>query len=108
MSLIDDVADLCTRLAPRGWGRLLAAQGLDIQAKDLAKELARHLPGIRRGLKGFEDFSTDGSRAIEPGRPQESLLYHALASPSVHTDDEGNELRAYPTLRDLQIVENYI
>jgi hypothetical protein len=41
MALIDDVQDVCRRLAPHGWAGLLAEHGLDITAPDLAEELAK-------------------------------------------------------------------
>jgi hypothetical protein len=108
MKLIEQVRRVCVRLADEGWSQLLAAHGLNIEASDLAAELARPLPGINRGLKGFEDFSVEGLRGVEPGRPQESLLFHALAGPNVLLDVDGNPLRAFPTLRELEIVEDYV
>ncbi|HEX2097985.1 MAG TPA: hypothetical protein VHF46_02885 [Rubrobacteraceae bacterium] len=78
MALIDDVQTVCHRLAPHGWEDLLGQHGLDITASNLAEELARELPGIRRDLPGFEDFAMEGERSIEPGRPARSLLFHAL------------------------------
>jgi hypothetical protein len=80
MTLIDDVQAVCRRLAPHGWAGLLAQHGLDITALNLAEELTRELPDIRRDLPGFEDFAMEGRRGIEPGRPARSLLFHALAS----------------------------
>jgi hypothetical protein len=107
MSLIQDVQRLCRRLAPLGWGELFAAHGLDITAADLGKELARSLRRIDRKLPGFEDFCAEGVRGIEPGSPAKSLLYHALASSGVATGPEG-ALRAFPTLAELDRVENYV
>ena len=107
MPLIKDVARACRRLAPLGWGKLLAAHGLDITKADLAKELARPLPQIDRTLPGFEDFGSEGARGVEPGSPARSLLYHALASPAVRTRP-GGKLRGYPTLAELEAVENYV
>ena len=83
MALLDDVASACRRLAPAGWGELLAAHGLDLEAADPGAELLRELPGIDRGRPGFEDFAPEGRRGLEPGVPARSLLYHALASPGV-------------------------
>ena len=108
MALIDDNKNVCDRLAPEGWGDLFAAHGLDIGAADLAAELARPLPGVRRGLKGFEDFAAEGVRGVEPGRPQHSLLYHALASPGVLNGPGGSRLRAFPTLAEIELVEDYV
>lgn len=107
MALIDDVKQVCDRLAPQGWGPLLLKQGLDITSQDLRNELDKELLGIDRDIPGFEDFAFEGIRGIEPGNPNRSLLYHALASPNVLQVD-GVDLGEYPTLQDLEIVENYV
>lgn len=108
MTLIDDVQSACRRLAPEGWAGLLAQYGLDITAPNLAEELARELPNVRRDLPGFEDFAMEGRRAIEPGSPARSLLYHALASPNVVVGAGGQPLDAFPTLAEIEAVENYV
>jgi hypothetical protein len=108
MSLIDEVKTICSRLAPKGWGDLLAQHGLDIKATDLAGELSKKLTKIVRSAKGFEDFALEGERGIEPGHPARSLLYHALASPNVLTRVDGSDLKAFPTLQELDVVENYV
>ncbi len=113
MSLIERVAELCARLAPQGWGALLKSQGLDITA-DNAQALERALltplgPGsIRRQQRGFEDFAQEGRRGIEPGCPSRSLLYHALASPSVLLDDQGLSLGVFPSPAEIELVEDYV
>lgn len=89
MALIDDVKQLCDRIASEGWRDLLLAHGLDMAAPDLAAELAKPLNQINRDLPGFEDFAFEGQRGIEPGYPARSLLYHALASPNVTTGVDG-------------------
>ena len=108
MALIDDVQAVCRRLAPHGWADLLAQHGLDITASNLAEELARELPEIRRDLPGFEDFAMEGRRGIEPGRPARSLLFHALASPNVLRGADNEPLGAFPTLAEIDVVENYV
>src|SRR5262245_51958387 len=105
--LIDDVKRVCRRLADKGWAKLLLKHGLDIRKPDLGEMLARDLTGIDRTVPGFEDFAFEGRRGIEPGNPNRSLLYHALASPNVVAVD-GTELKAFPTLRELEVVENYV
>jgi hypothetical protein len=110
MALIDPVKKACDRLADKGWAALLARHGLDIGKTDLAKELVRPL-AIDRGVPGFGDFCTAGKRGIEPRRPAASLLYHAFASPDVHPTLSGqlaDANDAYPTLAELDAVENYI
>jgi hypothetical protein len=106
--LIDDVRAVCGRLAPSGWAELLAAHGLDLAAPDLAAELARPLDAVDRSRPGFEDFALEGVRGIEPGQPARSLLYHALASPSVVALPGGAPLDAFPTAAELDAVENYV
>jgi len=116
MRLIEKVAAICRRLAPRGWAELLACHGLrlDRRALDdperLAAEFRRPLR-VDRTMFGFEDFWVDpeGDQAVRPGRPARSLLYHALASPLVHPGPpEKTPPSAYPTLSDLDAIENYI
>ncbi|MGE0442648.1 MAG: hypothetical protein AB7L66_15180 [Gemmatimonadales bacterium] len=105
MPLIDAVTRTCRRLAPLGWADLLGAHGLDITKADLAKELARPLRRIDRARPGFEDFCPSGKRGIEPGAPSRSLLFHAFASAAV---TEGPKpLRGFPTLAELDLLENY-
>jgi hypothetical protein len=108
MALIEQVKQVCTRLAPHGWAELFKLHGLDITAADLEKELSRPLPGIRRELQGFEDFAVEGSRGIEPGQPARSLLYHALASPGVVEGPGIPRLEHFPTLAELDTVESYV
>ena len=114
MPLIDEVKQVCDRLlrADNGWKILLAKQGLDLDpslsADQLESKLSEQLSHINRTIKGFEDFAAEGTRGIEPGNPARSLLFHALASPSVTEDGEGNDLSAFPTLGELETVENYV
>lgn len=111
MALIDEVKVILNRLALRGWKDLFAKHKLDITSANLQAELERLLPGISRDLQGFESFTTTGIRAIEPGVPARSLLYHALASADVHPTANGSpnpDPTAYPTINDLDTIENYI
>jgi hypothetical protein len=108
MTLIDKVRDVCSRLAPHGWANLMSAHGLDIRAADLGAELARPLTAINRSLPGFEDFAIEGRRGIEPRDLARSLFFHALASPNVVAGPGGDDLAAFPTLAELDIVENYV
>jgi hypothetical protein len=111
MALIDEVRTILNRLAPFGWKDLFAKHKLDITAVNLQAELERLLPGISRDAKGFESFTIAGIRAIEPGSPARSLLYHALASADVHPTANGNpsqDSNVYPTIDDLDTIENYI
>jgi hypothetical protein len=109
--LIDTLRTICRRLAPAGWrAMLLDVTGgqLDILATDLQAELAKPLGSIDRSYPGFGDFAVMGHRAIEAGQPDYSLLYHALAAPSVLTGRNGAPLSAFATLAELDAVESYI
>lgn len=108
MALIDEVKAICNRLAASGWDALLAQHGLNIAATNLADELSRKLTNIKRSAKGFEDFALEGERGIEPGHPARSLLYHAFASPNVLTGVDGSDLKEFPTLEELDTIENYV
>jgi len=105
--LIDDVSKACRRLAKDpAWLALMKAHGLDLSASDLRAELSRPL-AIDRRLSGFTDFAREGTRGIEPGRPDHSLLYHAFASPDV-VEYCGKPLGDYPTPPEIEAVENYV
>jgi hypothetical protein len=110
--LIDRVRQACSRLAPLGWRTMLAdvtGGQLDITATDLAAELAKPLSSIDRTFPGFGDFALKGSRPIEPGEPDLSLLYHAFAAPSVIARDRSDKkLDGFPTLAEIEAVEDYV
>jgi hypothetical protein len=108
MSLIDEVKKICNRLAHYGWRDVLLQHGIDITAEDLKSELLKELPNINRRIKGFLDFSMVGKRGIEPGNPARSLLYHALASPLVVNGINDIKLDVFPTLAEIETVENYV
>jgi hypothetical protein len=108
MALIDEVKAICDRLAPFGWAELLREHGLDITAANLKQELTKNLPNIKRTVRGFEDFALEGKQGIEPGHPARSLLYHALASPNVLTRIDGSDIKKFPTLAELDTIENYV
>ena len=104
--LADDVGKILERLAAKGWREVFAPHGLDLRIEGLAQAL----PGIERIREGFEDFAPDGIRGVEPGAPALSLLYHGLASPGVHPTENNRPTTAdcYPTLEELDTIENYI
>jgi hypothetical protein len=108
MSLIEQVQNICNRLAPYGWRDLLLLHGLDITVEDLKTELLRDLPNINRGISGFNDFAIEGKRGIEPGNPARSLLYHAFASTTVTKGPNGDELKEFPTLAEIEVIENCV
>ena len=115
MDTLTELRQVVRRLVTVGWDEGLRKHELDLQAalarddKGFAEALAAEL-AVDRSVPGFIDFTTAGNRAIEPGKPAASLLYHAMASPFVHpdgTDTPGNASQ-YPTLAELDAVENYI
>ncbi|MGY2146982.1 hypothetical protein ACW9I5_30315 [Pseudomonas azotoformans] len=107
MSLLNAVERACARLAPFGWRDLLLQHGLDITSATLREELAKPLQ-INRTLSGFEDFSVSAMHGIAPGRPADSLLFHALASPNVSTGARGETLTVFPTAAEIEQVLNYV
>lgn len=88
------------------WGPLFLKHGLDISKplEVLEKDLERPMP-IDRAVPGFEHLALAAYRAIEPGKPALSFLYHALASSHVSPSDNKAK---FPTLEQLDVVENYI
>jgi hypothetical protein len=109
--LVDSVLAACRRLAPMGWRDMLlevTAGELDIYSVELGEQLLKPLTKIDRTYPGFTDFSTSGNRAIEPGEPDLSLLYHAFASPLVTRDRSGSVLADFPTLAEIEVIENYV
>lgn len=99
-------------LKEKGWAAYLnevAGLNLDAPQDELLNELVRKLDNVSLKHNGFNDFA--GIRAIEPGMPAMSLLYHALASARVRPKDKnGNafQVEAYPSIEQLDILENYI
>jgi hypothetical protein len=83
-ALLAQVHRICQQLAPHGWRELFSAHGLNIEASELEAELLRPLSQIDRSLDGFQDFCQEGYRGIEPGKPSQSLLFHALALAAGH------------------------
>lgn len=88
------------------WAPVFFAHGLDITRPldDLENELERPLP-IDRASLGIEHLALASYRAVEPGKLSLSLLYHVLASANVSPN--GSSV-LFPTLAQLDVVENYI
>lgn len=109
MPLLNDVQSILIRLAPRGWRDIFLSHGLDITVPiaGLKAELEKPLP-IDRTRPGFEEFAFDGRRGIEPGLPGLSLLYHGLASADVKPSQGATNAADFPTLSEIDIVENYV
>lgn len=109
--MLKEVKIVLDGLSDYGWRELFLMHGLDICAKDLARELKKKLD-VDRSQPGFEDFCSEGAAGIEPYFPAKSLLFHGLASPQVDSwiDSSGNaqSLKKFPTLEDIAIIENYV
>jgi hypothetical protein len=110
MGLIDEVFRVCNSLGD-DWADLFAAHGLAIRQTSpatLENELLNQSLHVDRGIPGFEDFVADIARAIVPRQPAHSLLYHALASPNVSLARNGVTLAGFPSLDEIEIIENYV
>jgi hypothetical protein len=110
MALIDELFRFCNSLGD-DWVALFAAHGLAIRQSSpatLANELLNQSLHVDRGIPGFEDFADDIAHAITPRLPAHSLLYHALASPNVSVGRNGATLTGFPSLDQIEIVENYV
>jgi hypothetical protein len=105
-----DFKALLVWMKAAGWTALLkriAGVDLDPANPDLEAAIMADLK-VKR-IDGFADFG--GERAIHPGDPAMSLIYHALASPYVRLTEAGQEVDVesrYPTLKQLDTLENYI
>lgn len=109
--LADQVSEICVRLSQFGWQDVFLMHGLDILSGDIESVFSKSLQ-IDRKQPGFEDFSLEGDKAIEPFQPAQSLLFHGLASPQVISwkDQNGKEnmISGFPTFDEICIVENYV
>lgn len=100
-----------------GWSRLFGGRAFPVDPRDTTLYEAVYdstwkptcdgawAPRARDGgslAPGFATFA--GLRAIHPGRPEFSALYHALASPSVAAAPGG----AYPSLEQIDLLEDWI
>lgn len=106
MTLVEQLKSLVLdALAPHGWRELFACHGLGIcvPASQLEHELNKPL-AVDRSVPGFEEFSLAGVRGVEPGQLGLSLIYHAFASAAC----VDPRLEVYPTLAQLDVVENFI
>ena len=98
--LVDLVRDLLHRIAP-AWEAAFARHGLNLHAADTASELNRAL-NIDWTDPLVADLCRSTYRAIEPGDPARSLLYHLLARPADRSAGES------VTPDELDLLENYL
>src|SRR5262245_42231361 len=122
MPLIADVQTMLVGLwnaTDSDWQAVFRQHGWDVTSEQLGSMRHTSLHDalvntpleVNRLMPGFEDFAPQGNRLISPGKPGKSLLYHALASPAVHPTSTGRPAanpRAYPSLADLDVLENFI
>jgi hypothetical protein len=101
--------EIWQRLRPH-WFPYFKSAGLDLSDVSLDSLRPRLTTPIEINfsLPGLEDLSPQCGKGIEPGDPALSLFYHALASPHVHPSQIEPRPENYPTVADLEIVENFI
>jgi hypothetical protein len=110
MLIKQNIFDLFNKLSENGWRELILSvtnNQLDIKQPSVLKlieELLKPIIKINRDIAGFQDFSLEGKQGITPFSFSKSLIYHALASPAVIS----NNLTYFPTLIDLDLVENFL
>src|SRR5687767_2586660 len=98
-SLAKSLLKLVASLAKRGWQPIFEAHGLHLDRVRSIDDLLEPLPKIDRARPGFEDFCCAGTRALEPGIPAQSLLYHALSHPFVELAEDPSS--SYATIEEL-------
>lgn len=110
MSMTEDFRVLLERLSAGGWDKLFERLELDPKSEDLTTDLLREVDDIVgvRAIAGFEELSKRATRLIEPGRPAESILFHAIASPAVSMAPDGSDFTTFPTAADLELSENVV
>ena len=104
--LIDQLERLCRRLAPLGWRQMMLAVTGGRAGHHRARPCPVNSPSRSRSIAPILVSAILRSRAhrgIEPGRPDESLLYHAFAAPTVVSDPEGRMLGDFPTIAEIEI-----
>lgn len=108
---MEDFRNILRRLAGEGWTPIFSLLGIDPDAPTLQQDLLEEVPLSAMALAqvpGFGDIAPTARRAIEPGSPARSILFHALASPDVTTSVDGTPLDAFPTAADLDVAENFV
>ena len=108
-SITEQVWEVWQRLSPH-WAPYFNTAGLDLTkvTRETFRERLTAPVKIDFRIPGLEDLSPQCQRGIEPGDPALSLFYHALASPHVHPAGIEYRPENYPTIADLEVVENFI
>jgi hypothetical protein len=109
-SINEQLWNVWQRLGPH-WTPYFKAAGLDltkVTRKDFRDRLIAPIKNLKRDVDGLQDLAPQCQKGIEPGDPALSLFYHALASPHVHPPGIESRPENYPTIADLEVVENFI
>jgi hypothetical protein len=104
MSLEESALNYIRGLGTPWHGLFQTVAGLNLASLKLKDDLLTERL-IDRTQPGFGDFDPASRRAIVPGDPASSFLYHALASPLVKP---AGAAVTYPQVADLDLIENYI
>lgn len=112
ISITDQFLNVWKRLK-KHWGPYFERAGLDVRGLTRDNVRKRLTTPMRSGqvkfrVSGLEDLARECRRGIEPGDPALSLFYHVLASPNVNPPEIESEPENYPTIADLEIVENFV
>lgn len=104
--LLDPMNDLLPWLGSNGWLDVIRSiTNLDLSGSLISSPVfTQEYPG-KGNYPGCDDFV--GKKLISPGMPQESLLYHLLASPRVRLAP-GTPATSYASLEQIDLLENYI
>ncbi len=105
--ILDSFKSTLNWMSDHGWGRFIKEElriNIDLSENTSQVVLQQELRSLIEIKKvgGLQDFS--GSKLIEPGVPEESLLYHLMASPRV----KSSLFKKYPEIEQLEALENYI
>ena len=114
MGIANQVWQLWNKKLKANWEDFFCRVGLDLRSArtpdDFVERLTTHIPAERIPFDrfGLEDLSKQCCRGIEPADPAGSLFYHVLASPRVVLRGVSPSDETYPTIADLEIVENLV
>ncbi|WP_028208401.1 hypothetical protein [Paraburkholderia nodosa] len=102
--LIDEIHALLAGLSSP-WKSVLRQHGLDLSSLDSPQRTAALLSEILNidwQDSRVQDLCRSTERAIEPGGPARSLLYHLLALSECPSPDAG------VSLENIELIENYL
>ena len=103
--LLPDMNGLLLWMKENGWNiPVKKISGYDLPTDCLDPLLTKTFSADLR-YPGADDFS--GKALIVAGAPEQSLLYHLLASPRIRLDNTQNS-EQYPSLMQIDLLENFI